>query len=71
MGIFLTYGYFSFLRFYFYVQDQNKTDWFERFIPQVKLDTSMLVNIKNDFEFCMKLVSEESVLLIPGAYRFN
>ncbi|CAN6900043.1 probable aminotransferase TAT3 [Brassica napus] len=32
----------------------------------VKLDTSMLVNIKNDFEFCMKLVSEESVLLIPG-----
>lgn len=31
----------------------------------------MLVNIKNDFEFCMKLLSEESVLLIPGAYRFS
>ncbi|ESQ46510.1 hypothetical protein EUTSA_v10000548mg [Eutrema salsugineum] len=32
----------------------------------VKLDTSMLIDIKNDFDFCMKLVSEECVLLIPG-----
>ncbi|CAH2061149.1 unnamed protein product [Thlaspi arvense] len=32
----------------------------------VKLDTSMLDTIKNDFDFCTKLVSEESLVLIPG-----
>ncbi|CAE6007490.1 unnamed protein product [Arabidopsis arenosa] len=32
----------------------------------LKLDTSMLDNIKNDFDFCTKLVSEESLILIPG-----
>ncbi|KFK32606.1 hypothetical protein AALP_AA6G265900 [Arabis alpina] len=32
----------------------------------LKLDTSMLDNIKNDFDFCTKLVSEESLVLIPG-----
>ncbi|CAH2061155.1 unnamed protein product [Thlaspi arvense] len=32
----------------------------------VKLDTSMLDNIKSDFDFCTKLVSEESLVLVPG-----
>ncbi|CAH8322101.1 unnamed protein product [Eruca vesicaria subsp. sativa] len=32
----------------------------------VMLDTSMLNNIKNDFDFCSKLVTEESLVLIPG-----
>ncbi|CAN8284194.1 unnamed protein product [Cochlearia groenlandica] len=32
----------------------------------VKLDTTMLDNIKNDYDFCAKLVSEESLVLVPG-----
>ncbi|ESQ46504.1 hypothetical protein EUTSA_v10000170mg [Eutrema salsugineum] len=32
----------------------------------VKLDTSMFDDIKNDFDFCSKLVSEESLVLVPG-----
>jgi len=31
----------------------------------------MLNNIKNDFDFCTKLVSEESLILIPGIDLFN
>ncbi|CAH2061151.1 unnamed protein product [Thlaspi arvense] len=32
----------------------------------VKLDTSQLDDIKNDFDFCTKLVNEESLVLLPG-----
>ncbi|KAJ4900098.1 putative aminotransferase TAT3 [Raphanus sativus] len=32
----------------------------------LRLDTSVLDNIENDLEFCTKLASEESLILVPG-----
>ncbi|KAG2331821.1 hypothetical protein Bca4012_018693 [Brassica carinata] len=32
----------------------------------LRLDTSVLDNIENDLDFCTKLVSEESLVLVPG-----
>lgn len=38
---------------------------------QVKLDVSLLDDvISDDFEFCVNLAKEESVILLPGEYYY-
>lgn len=35
-------------------------------MPQVKLDLSLLQDINDDVDFCVKLAKEESVIVLPG-----
>ncbi|KAA0062152.1 tyrosine aminotransferase-like protein1 [Cucumis melo var. makuwa] len=35
--------------------------------PAVKLDLSILEGIEDDYDFCVQLAKEESVIIVPGA----
>lgn len=38
----------------------------DKFSLQVKLDLSLLEDIDDDMDFCLKLAREESVVVLPG-----
>lgn len=40
-------------------------------VLQVKLNLSLLDDISDDMEFCIKLAKEESVVVLPGKERYS
>jgi hypothetical protein len=37
----------------------------------VKLNLSLLEDIEDDMEFCLKLAKEESLVILPGEHQFR
>ena len=57
-------------RKYYAASKYRVYDFLNYKIPlQVKLNLSLLEDIENDMDFCMKLSKEESVIVFPGKER--